>query len=162
MTSSQGPEIIAPALFAYVTEYAKEIETRRVDMTENIKGRHPLWLFCENFLAQFSAGYLHRSIEGFNERSQAQLTEERRKLEGDATRTAAQLLIFHLAPLCSRMPEISYSNSDQDVEEFHTDYFPELLSRINVWLEECGASDMLKAAASEANAAYSRAIENYS
>lgn len=151
---------VVPSLFDYVVEYAAEIDSGKESTTGPIASQSRLVIFLENFLVQFSSGYLSRRIEGFNDRSQAQLTAERRRLESVEGTGAAQRLIFHLEPLCSRLSEISYSNSEQDAEEFHLDYVPGLLDRILAWFEECAAEQALTTATSAAAATYRRSIES--
>jgi hypothetical protein len=164
MNSNQSSEIIASSLFDFVVEYAKDIAQGRATIDKSIDGDSALIVFAENFLAQFSKGYLKVTIEGFNSRSQNQLRNARRRLErrksGNKT-DAAQLLIFHLEPLCDRIPEISYGNSEIEAVEFHIYYFVELMNRIVAWLDEFPASNSLRDAARNAERSYNDAIEQF-
>ena len=164
MISSRLNEIVAASLFDYVFEYAKDLEHGRATVLTPIDGESALIVFAENFLAQFSKGYLKQSIEGFNSRSQNQLRNARRRLErrtsGKPT-AAAQSLIFHLEPLCDLIPEISYGNSEIEAGEFHIYYFVELMNRIVAWVEEFPVADSLREAAQNARRSYNDAIEQY-
>lgn len=157
---SFGEHIIAPELFDFVTDYAKALSAKKVAATDPIDGQHDLVQFAGNFLAQFSVGYLKKSILGFNALSLAKLKEARRDLEAEGGKTEeAQRLIFHLEPLCTRLPEISYSHSSQDANDFHRVYFTQLLDHIGSWLDEDGADKAVRAAAAAASSAYEKAIE---
>lgn len=164
MTSKSQQDIIAVELFEYITDYTQELEANKASITDAIDGDHMLVLFSQNFLEQFSKGYLSTPISGFNDRSRRQLRQRRRTLEkgqasaGDKTE-AGQKLIFHLEPMCDRISEISYGNSEIDAEEFHYVFFAELLELIVAWLEETSkAGQELRDTAQASLEAYQRAI----
>lgn len=156
---SASEQIIAAELFDFVTDYAKALSAKEAAVTDPIDGLHDLIQFTGNFLAQFSTGYLNKPIEGFNARSLAQLKEARHDIENAEGTVEAQRLIFHLEPLCTRMPEISYSHSSQDAADFHRVYFPQFLDRIGAWLVEAGAATAVRDAAAAASSAFKNAIE---
>lgn len=150
--------VVAPELFEFVTEFSDSIASGDASTTDPIRKRHPLYVFVENFLAQFSNGYLGEDVQGFTSRSQTQLITARRRLESEEGTEEAQRLIFALEPMCSRLRELSYSESDEDLEEFYHQSLPGLLLRIEKWLEEIQADEELLDAARNARKEYSRAL----
>ena len=149
---------IEPSLFEYVTDYCDGLASEDNLVFEPLEKDNALIIFAENFLPQFSRAHLRQKVTGLNERSRKQLVAERRWLEDKANTGKAQLLIFHLEELCSKVCEISYSNSEADAEDFHLEYFPDLLARIIAWLEEITAAQSIKTTAIKALSQYNLAI----
>jgi hypothetical protein len=149
---------IEPSLFELVTDYSDWLASGDNSVSEPLEKDNDLVIFAENFLLQFSRAHLRQKVTGLNERSEKQLVAERRRLQGEANTDKAQLLIFHLEELCSKVGEISYSNSEVDAEEFRLQYFPDLLARIIAWLEEITAAQNIKTAAIKALSQYNLAI----
>jgi hypothetical protein len=162
VNAKRSKDVIAPSLFDYVLEYAKDIVSGDKTISSSVDGDSTLIVFAENFLTQFADGYLGLKIVGFNSRSQGQLKVARRRLErgsnSDQTK-AAQHLMFQLEPLCDLVAEISYGNSEIEAESFHTELFPEFLEQIELWLEEYPASQALRDAVGESVRSYNQAIE---
>lgn len=150
--------VIEPELFKYVTEFSDSIAAGDVSTSDPIRKRHRLYVFTENFLAQFAERYLRRDIQGFNSRSHSDLVEARRELEADEGAVEGVRLIFALEPLGSRLSELTYSDSREDIEEFLLYAFPRLLSRIVAWLEENEADEELLEAATRARDEYDRTV----
>lgn len=153
-----GDSGVSPGLFKYVADYCDSITSGDQAIDEPLDKDNDLLLFSENLVTQLSAKHLRVKITGFNERSEAQLVSERRRLERLGQKEKLQLLLFHLEYLCSKVGEISYSNSEVDAEEFHTYYFPDLLSRVVAWLEELGTDSAARDAAQLALTQYEQTV----
>jgi hypothetical protein len=139
--------------------HSKDLAAERSTVDDPMHADHPLIVFAENFLSQFSAKWLGRNIDGFNERSYEQLVRERERLEERNSAEATILLVYQLEQFCQLMPELSYGNAEQDSIEFHYDHFPEFLECIISWLEVTEGTDRkLIEAAVEAIEVYREAI----
>ncbi|WP_270886889.1 hypothetical protein [Pedococcus sp. 5OH_020] len=150
--------LIEATLFDYITEYAADIEASRVNVSDAIRGDDVLLIFAENFVAQFSKNFLRRDIVGFTSRSKVEMTSARRKLQKSPRSLKAQSLMFHLEPLFSLVPELSYGNSEDDAQAFRLEYFHELLQKIVDWLSEEESEAAALAAAEESLRVYEKAM----
>ena len=134
------PELSAD-VFEYIFDYVKELEDGKKTIYTSITTNNGLVLFAENFLAQLSAYHLDHPIDGLNESAGQDLRRLRRELEGSGGSVALQRLLFHLEPLCSRVPEFVYSHSESDSWAFHAEYMPEFLELIAEWATEHWQAD---------------------
>ena len=142
--------VVSPALFGQVIRYVGD---GRPDV-ESIDSDNMLVGFAQNFLEQFSRNYLGKEIVGFTNRSAEQLRSVRRSLAARENTEPAQLVIYSLEPLCTRIPEIEYSDSRSDVDDFHEWLIPELLAKIESWARLSLGDPLVHAAADEAVVAY--------
>ncbi len=128
--------VVAPELFLIVDEYVDDWPALS-DSKRQLRRAHPLVVFAEAFLEQFSTNALGTPIVGLTETSRQTLVRLRRELEAWGERDAVRVLMFSLEELCSLIPGASYGGGDSaDEDNFHHDYFPGLLRAIAGWAEE--------------------------
>ncbi len=115
----------------YVTEWPKLSDGKR-----EIRVAHPLVVFAEAFLEQFSTNVLATPVIGLTETSRKTLVSVRRRLEEKGQSPSLQILIFALEELCALIPGAKYGGGDSaDEDHFHHDYFPRLLRAIATWAD---------------------------
>jgi hypothetical protein len=116
-------------------------------------GSNPLVVLVESSLESLSNRFLFVKIVGFSQRSEAQLVQERRKLEAQGARPALQRLLFAFEPICEAVRGASYGAPDSATRaQFFQQYFPTWLDRVEAWSIEAGHLDLQTCVASAVTA----------
>ncbi len=149
---------ITKKLFEAVIDYCEELDSGSRTIEDELDKVHPLVVFVENFLEQFSTAHCRQRIVGLTDRSAKQLLNERRRLKRRHGRPAAQRLIYRLEQFCGQVEEVRYSSSEADAEDFHLQYFPSLLERIVDWMDELANDAETRQKADEARNAYNNSV----
>lgn len=111
--------VVAPELFPTVDEYVDDWPSLS-DSKKQLRRAHPLVVFAEAFLEQFSTNALGTPIVGLTETSREVLVRLRRELEAKGGLDAVRVLMFSLEELCSLVPGASYGGGDSaDEDHFH-------------------------------------------
>jgi len=152
------PSGIAEQLFDSVNDYCGLIDSGDRSIDESLGKNNDLIVFAENLLVQFSRRHLPKPITGLSDRSDRQLSAQRRKMERSGDRLQAQRLMYKFEELCSYVGEVSYSSSEEESEQFHLEYFPAFLEVVTEWLDEVGGDERVKTAAADALTNFNQAV----
>jgi hypothetical protein len=150
-----------PALFAFVRDFAADVETGTVGKLETVEASSPIIMFCESFFEQFMGDVLGSPITGFDQESKrtAAGIAERLKLDAPGD-TATRRVLALFERFCDVHADVvggTYGAGSITYQRFHADYMRRLLEAAEKWAEASEQTE-LKDAIASARAAYDAAL----